>query len=222
MKLDKNPLKIKSMFDEIALHYDRTNDLISFKTHYLIKVLSVKILKIKPKSNILDLCSGTGDFVKIISKLHPDCSIKGLDNSEKMLKFAKEKNPNKEFILADCTDIPFEDNEFDYITMGFGLRNIKKRELALKEIYRILKNRGQFLHLDFGEHNFLSSVFNFTTSLFIKFFIKNKEAYKYLIASKNDFIKTDKLVYYLKKTRFKEIRNTYFLFRTICATTAQK
>lgn len=222
MEIDKNPSKIKSMFDEIAFCYDEVNNLISFKTHYLIKILAIKALKIKPNSNILDLCTGTGDFVKIISKLYPNCTIVGLDNSENMLKNAKLKNQNNQFILADCINTPFENNEFDYITMGFGLRNIENREITLKEIYRILKNDAKFLHLDFGEHNFISSIFNYTTLLFIKFFIKNKEPYKYLIASKNNFIKPDELIKELKKIGFKQIKKKYFLFKTICATIAQK
>ena len=222
MKIDKNPLKIQSMFNEIAFCYDKMNDLISFKTHYLIKILSVKLLKIKKNTKILDLCSGTGDFVKIISKLYPDCDVVGLDNCENMLRSAKIKNPNCEFILSDCTKTPFCDDKFDYITLGFGLRNIENRSTALKEIYRILKPDAKFLHLDFGEHNFFSSLFNLTTLFFIRFFTKHKEHYKYLIASKNDFIVPDELIDEIKSAGFRKVEKKYFLFKTICAVVAQK
>ena len=222
MKINKNPSKIKTMFDEIAFCYDKMNNLISFKTHYLIKISAVKALNIRQNSKILDLCTGTGDFVKIISKFYRNCDVLGLDKSENMLKIAKIKNPDNEFILSDCTKTPFENSEFDYITMGFGLRNIENRAIALKEIFRILKNDGKFLHLDFGEHNFFSSVFDFTTSLFIKFFIKNKKAYEYLLASKRDFISPDELIEEMKSAGFKKFKKKYFLFKTICATIAQK
>jgi len=222
MNLDKNPLKITNLFNDIASCYDMVNDIISFKTHYFIKIFAVKLLEIKANSNILDVCCGTGDFVQIISKTYPNCEIKGLDISSEMLKIAKIKNPNKKFILSDCTKTSFQNNEFDYITMGFGLRNIKDRKNAVDEIYRILKPEGKFLHLDFGEHNFFSYIFNFTTSLFIKLFIKHKEHYKYLIASKNAFLKPDELINELKNSGFKKCFKKYFLFKTICVIVAQK
>ena len=56
MTCDKNPEKIKSMFDQIAIYYDKVNNLISFGTHYLIKYLCVKELDIKPRSSVVDLC----------------------------------------------------------------------------------------------------------------------------------------------------------------------
>ena len=89
---DKDPQKIKNMFDEISAYYDKINNFISLCTHYLIKEKTIKLLNIKPQSTILDLCCGTGDFTKIIHKLHPDTKIIGADFSPEMIKLAKKKN----------------------------------------------------------------------------------------------------------------------------------
>ena len=93
MKPDKNPSKIQNMFDEISPYYDSVNNFMSLGTHYIIKFLAIRELKIKPRSNILDLCSGSGDFVKIIKKFYPRVKIIGLDFSKEMIKLAKTKNP---------------------------------------------------------------------------------------------------------------------------------
>ena len=164
MTCDKNPEKIKSMFEEIAIYYDKVNNIISFGTHYLIKYLCVKELDIKPRSMVVDLCCGTGDFTKLINKIYPRAKVIGLDFSPEMLKLAKEKNPKGVFLQADCTNIPFPEKEFQYATIGFGLRNIEDRQKAISEIYRILETDGIFLHLDFGNHNILSFFFQFVYS----------------------------------------------------------
>ena len=69
MTCDKNTQHIQKMFDEISKYYDKMNNIISFGFHYLIKFLSIRKLNLKPRSMILDLCCGTGDFTQIISKI---------------------------------------------------------------------------------------------------------------------------------------------------------
>ena len=116
MDIDKTPEKIQAMFDEISEYYDKMNNFISLGTHYIIKFLALKELAIQPRTMIIDLCCGTGDFTKIISNFYPRAKVIGLDFSNKMLKLAKSKNPNGVFIQSDCTNLPFAEGEFDYIT----------------------------------------------------------------------------------------------------------
>ena len=134
---DKSPQKIKNMFDNIAPYYDQMNDYISVFTHKIIKKSAVKLLKIKPNSLVLDLCCGSGDFSEIITKIEQKAKVIGLDSSLNMLKLARRKHPELVFMEGDCTDLPFN-NEFDYITIGFGLRNLQNRELAISQIYKFL------------------------------------------------------------------------------------
>ena len=86
---DKNPQKVKALFNEIAQYYDKTNNYISFFTHYIIKYLALKELNIKPRSMILDVCCGTGDFTQMINKFYPRVNIIGIDFSQNMIKLAK-------------------------------------------------------------------------------------------------------------------------------------
>ena len=215
MTLEKNPDKIKKLFDEISPYYDFLNNIISFFTHYLFKIIAIKDLKIKNNSKILDLACGSGDITKIISKISPNTNVIGLDFSSEMLKIARKKNPNKKFILGDATDLKFGESEFDYITIFFGLRNIQNRTVAISEIYRVLKNGGLFLHFDFGEDNLLSKIFDFTTPILAKLFCKNKKHYKYLIASKKEYPKPDELIKEFKNTGFSFVSKKYFLYKTI-------
>ena len=134
MTCDKTPQNITKIFDEISGYYDRMNNLISLGTHYFIKKIALKDLKIRQNSYILDICCGTGDFTQIIDKIEPKAKVIGLDNSVEMLKLAKQKNPQKVFMQGDCTELKFKDNEFDYVTVGFGLRNVENRHKAISEI----------------------------------------------------------------------------------------
>lgn len=215
MTCDKNTQHIQKMFDEISKYYDKMNNIISLGFHYLIKFLSIRKLNLKPRSMILDLCCGTGDFTQIISKYYPRTRVIGLDISEGMLKLAKAKNPAGVFMKGDCVNLPFENSEFDYVTMGFGLRNIEDRKKALSEIYRVLDNGGKFLQLDFGRHNFISRVFDFIVPLFAKIMGTNENHYKYLINSKNEFPEPDDLIREFEDAGFKYVTKCDYLFGVI-------
>jgi demethylmenaquinone methyltransferase/2-methoxy-6-polyprenyl-1,4-benzoquinol methylase len=108
------------------------NNKISLGSHYIIKILALKQLVLRENMMILDACCGTGDFVRILSK--SGLRVIGLDFSKEMIKIAKSKNPHGVFIHGDVTDLAFGENEFDVITMGFGLRNVENRKKALEEI----------------------------------------------------------------------------------------
>ena len=222
MSVDKNPEKITKMFDEISGHYDEMNNLISLGTHYFIKKIALKNLKIAPNSYILDLCCGTGDFTKIANKIAPKSKVIGLDNSIEMLKLAKIKNPKNVFMQGDCTNLPFKENEFDYITIGFGLRNIKNRQKAISEIYRSLKNGGKFLHLDFGNHKFSGKIFDYIVKFMVKIQGLNFENYEYLIKSKNEYPVPEELIKEFEKEGFGLIERKDFLFGAVSYQILQK
>lgn len=152
--IDKNPKKIQNMFNEIAPCYDFFNNIMTFGIHKLIKSRSVNMLKIKENDKILDVCTGTGDILGIISKKYPKTELFGIDFSTSMLDIAHSRlNKNIELIEASATSIPYLDNSFDKITITFGLRNIEEEKLATNEMNRVLKNGGKLLHLDFGGEN---------------------------------------------------------------------
>lgn len=217
MTCDKNPEKITKMFDEISSYYDKMNNFISLGTHYLIKKIALKNLKVKPNSYILDLCCGTGDFTRILGQIAPKSKVIGFDNSIEMLKLAKIKNPQKVFMQGDCTSLPFEQNEFDYITIGFGLRNVENRQSAISEIYRTLKYGGKFLHLDFGRHGFGGKIFDVVVLFVINTVVKRCHAdnYKYLIQSKNEYPEPNELIKEFETHGFRFVKHQDFLFGAI-------
>jgi demethylmenaquinone methyltransferase/2-methoxy-6-polyprenyl-1,4-benzoquinol methylase len=215
MTYNKNPQKIQQMFDNLAFNYDKMNNFISLGLHLFVKFFALKELEIQPRTNLLDLCCGTGDFTKLILKFYPRAKVIGLDFSKEMLKLAKQKNPKNVFMLADVTDLPFKDCEFDYITISFGLRNIENRTKALYEIHRTLVNDGKFLHLDFGKHNNFSKIFNIIVFIMAKIFGKNFDSYNYLVESKEDFPPPEKLIQEISSCGFKLIKRQDFLFGII-------
>ena len=217
MTCDKNPEKIIKMFNEISPYYDKMNNFISLGTHNYIKKIALKNLNIDKKSYILDLCCGTGDFSRILDKIAPKSKVIGLDNSTEMLKIAKIKNPEKAFMKGDCTALPFGENEFDYITISFGLRNIENRNKALNEIYRTLKKGGKFLHLDFGIHGITSKIFDFIVMLVISATKRSykTENYKYLIQSKNEYPQPYELIKEFETVGFKLLKRQDFLLGAI-------
>ncbi len=214
----ENPQKIQKMFDEIAPKYDFMNNIISFGFHGIIKKISVNKLELKNETKALDLCCGTGDITRLLSKRKEVEKVTGVDYSKKMLEIAREKisSSKTEFIEADCLKLPFEDDSFDLITMCFGLRNIEDKNSALSEIKRVLKNDGQFLHLDFGNGNFLTNfVFDKFTPFLAKIFFRNEEPYKYLIKSKKEFLKSAELKKIMADNGFTCHKDYNFLFSSI-------
>ena len=128
MTLSKTPENIRSLFNEIAGKYDFMNNLISFGLHKSIKEKSVKLLDLKPHSKVLDACCGTGDIIEIIKKIQPLAEVTGLDFSGKMLEIAGKRIENINFVQSDVTKLDFPDNNFDFVTMAFGHRNIQNPE----------------------------------------------------------------------------------------------
>ena len=222
MECDKNPEKIRQIFDNISAYYDKMNNFISLGMHYMIKKNALKFLEIKPNSMVLDLCCGSGDFTKIISEFQPKAKIIGLDNSKNMLKIAKAKNPKSSFLLADVTELPFKEEEFDYITIGFGLRNIEKRDLALAQIRKCLKSEGMFLHLDFGYHNWASRIFDKVVPFMVKSLNKNKDEYTYLLQSKDSYPEPPELIKEFEKHGLRCIKKRDYLFGAISVQIMQK
>lgn len=202
--MNKSPEKIKTMFNKIAQSYDKMNNIISLGTDKIIKLNCIKQLKIKSGMRILDLCTGTGDIAWIINKLYPDTQVTGVDFSEEMLDIARRKVTKTEFINADCTNLPFDNNSFDIITICYGLRNIEDRKQALQEIYRVLKPNGKLLHLDFGEKNSAGKIFESFVPLIAKFLSTEPDSYKYLVKSKQDFPAPNELIKEFEGFRLKK------------------
>lgn len=217
----KNPETIKILFNNLAKRYDFFNRVISLGMQTRVKKKSLKLLNIEDGSNVLDICTGTGDLAFFINKINPNLNITGIDFSEKMLEIARAKQKdyqnNMKFFLADGRELPFEDDTFDIVTIGFGLRNIENYERVISEIHRVLKPKGQILNLDFScDKSFANSVFDFLTSILTSFTSK-KNSFRYLISSKKEFLSSTDLINLFRRKGFIFLKRKYFAFEVISA-----
>jgi demethylmenaquinone methyltransferase/2-methoxy-6-polyprenyl-1,4-benzoquinol methylase len=116
----------------------------------------VKLAQIKSGDRALDLCCGTGDISFALARAGAETI--GLDFSEQMLEVArtrfensKLKTQNLKFLQGDAQQLPFPENSFDAVTMGYGLRNLASWERGLDEMFRVAKPGARLVVLDFGK-----------------------------------------------------------------------
>jgi demethylmenaquinone methyltransferase/2-methoxy-6-polyprenyl-1,4-benzoquinol methylase len=154
---DQRAAKVNDLFARIARRYDFLNDLQSFGLHRLWKRRVVKLAQIKTGARALDLCCGTGDISFALARGGAETT--GLDFSPQMLEVAaqrqsvnsKFKIQNLKFIQGDAQQLPFPENSFDIVTVGYGLRNLTSWERGLDEMFRVAKPGARLIVLDFGK-----------------------------------------------------------------------
>jgi len=200
---EQRAAKVNDLFASIARRYDLLNDLQSFGLHRLWKRRVVQLAKVQNGNRALDLCCGTGDIALALARQGAETT--GLDFSEKMLKVAKRRSeklevrsPNKSphlalrtphFIQGDAQQIPFPENSFDIVTVGYGLRNLASWEKGLEEMLRVAKPGGRIVVLEFGKPaNLIWRTVYFThlkcsVPLIGLLFCGNPQAYAYILES---------------------------------------
>lgn len=136
------------MFDEVARHYDRTNDLLSLGNAPLWRAAMVRALKPQPGEKILDLAAGTGTSSAAIAR--SGAEVTALDLSPGMIAEGQKRHPHITFVEGNATALPFEDGEFAAVTISFGLRNIDDTRAALLEMFRVLAPGGRLLICEFS------------------------------------------------------------------------
>ena len=148
---------VGGVFSSVAENYDIMNDAMSLGMHRIWKKILVELAAISEKDVILDIASGTGDIAKLISKEYPHTEIYMTDINIDMLAEGRDRSINESF-YKNChfcqlsgETMPFDDEAFDVITIGFGLRNFTNKEAGLKEMRRCLKKDGRLLILEFSK-----------------------------------------------------------------------
>jgi demethylmenaquinone methyltransferase/2-methoxy-6-polyprenyl-1,4-benzoquinol methylase len=152
----KTSYKIRDIFDRIAPVYDQLNDWLSLGQHWIWKEMTVKWSAAKPGDTCLDLCCGSGDLTfQLARRVGINGKVYGVDFSCNLLATAAERSkkyypqPPITWLEADVLNLPFEDHQFDAITMGYGLRNVQDIPRSLQEIHRVLKPGAKAAILDF-------------------------------------------------------------------------
>jgi demethylmenaquinone methyltransferase/2-methoxy-6-polyprenyl-1,4-benzoquinol methylase len=208
--------QVAQMFDTISGNYDNLNRVISFGIDVKWRKKVLKIVSDKKPKNILDIATGTGDLAILMAKTNAE-KIIGLDISAGMLEVGKKKieekklSPIIELVLGDSENIPFEDNYFDAITVGFGVRNFENLEKGFAEILRVLKPNGVFVILETSvpDKTPYKQGYNFYTKnilpLIGKLFSKDNSAYGYLSESAAAFPYGEALNNILRKIGFIDV-----------------
>lgn len=193
--LDKSESRVREMFRQIAPRYDLMNHVLSLNIDRYWRWRSVRKLQITGNEPILDTCTGTGDLALAIKRRAPE-SVKviGSDFCSAMLKIADQKSHKlasprhaATFLEADSQALPFDNDQFQCVTVAFGLRNVTDTNKGLSEMYRVCKPGGQIMILEFSRPNVIGLrqiyQFYFTSVLprIGQIFARNdKSAYQYL------------------------------------------
>lgn len=146
--------EIQALFERIAPLYDRLNDQLSFGLHHVWKQMAVDWLELPKGAAALDLCCGTGDLTRVLARrVGRQGRVVGLDFAAAPLAIARQRSyhyPQIEWLQGDALAVPFGDQTFQGITIGYGLRNVVDIPQALREMFRLLVAGGRAAILDFS------------------------------------------------------------------------
>lgn len=202
--------KVQQMFGSIAERYDVTNSVLSFGIHHLWKRWVVKALPLPPTAKILDLCTGTGDLLRLLRGRFT--TVLGADFCLPMLQVgqARPGHAGLALIQGDALRLPFQDAAFDGVTVAFGVRNLESLESGLGEVRRVIRPGGALVVLEFGQpRGFLFGPLYRAYSRFIMPLVGggltgNREAYSYLPETAAAFPCGESFVQLLNRAGFQD------------------
>lgn len=211
---------VRKLFDNIASDYDKLNHILSLNIDKGWRKKAVRnLVDTQAPLKVLDVACGTADFtIEIAQKVGKGSEVIGVDISEGMMAVGREKikkaGVSAELLVADCEDLPYPDNTFDRISVGFGVRNFEHLELGLSQMCRVLTPGGKLVILE------LSVPSNaFIRWCYKLYFLKilpaiggmisgDRGAYEYLPASVLRFPAPDKFISMLKSAGFAQVEHT--------------
>ncbi|WP_027365991.1 demethylmenaquinone methyltransferase [Desulfotruncus alcoholivorax] len=191
--------RVHEVFETIYKKYDFMNSVISFQRHKAWRKDTMRRMKVKKGHRALDVCCGTADWtIALANAVGPKGIVYGLDFSPNMLKIGQEKvNAARlgqvKLIHGNAMQLPFDDNTFDYVTIGFGLRNVPDYMQVLKEMRRVAKPGGKVVCLETSQPSLpvfkqvYYAYFRFVMPLLGKLFANSYDQYSWLQESARDF-----------------------------------
>lgn len=191
--------RVHGVFEKIYENYDQMNSVISFQQHIKWRNDTMKKMNVQKGAKALDVCCGTADWtIALADAAGKDGEVVGLDFSKNMLKIGEEKLQARNLdqatlIHGNAMELPFEDNSFDYVTIGFGLRNVPDYNQVLREMHRVLKPGGMAVCLETSQPTMpgfkqaYRLYFRFVMPMFGKLFAKSYDEYSWLQESAKDF-----------------------------------
>lgn len=193
---DEKEKKVAEVFHSVAKNYDVMNDLMSLGIHHLWKRFTVELSKVRPGQTVLDLAGGSGDLTRLLcKKVGPSGQVILADINSAMLNVGRDRLldeglfNNINFVQGNAQCLPFADNIFHCITIGFGLRNVTDKEEALRSMYRVCKPGGKLMVLEFSTPTLpgLKPVYDWYSFNILpkvgKLFAQDEASYQYLAES---------------------------------------
>ncbi|QRN41347.1 MAG: bifunctional demethylmenaquinone methyltransferase/2-methoxy-6-polyprenyl-1,4-benzoquinol methylase UbiE [Neisseriaceae bacterium] len=185
--------KVAKVFHSVAKKYDIMNDIMSMGIHRIWKQFTLTTARIHKGNKVLDIAGGTGDLASgWLKRVGKTGEVWLTDINSSMLTVGRDRLLNKGHIIpvavCDAEKLPFSDNYFDLVSVAFGLRNMTHKDIALKEMYRVLKPGGQLLVLEFSKvYQPLSKPYDFYSFNFLPKFgrliANDADSYQYLVES---------------------------------------
>ncbi|GGD81967.1 demethylmenaquinone methyltransferase [Paenibacillus nasutitermitis] len=190
---------VHSLFEKIAPKYDFMNDLISFRRHKAWRKYTMNKMNVEPGSTAIDLCCGTCDWTIDLARDSGTGHMVGLDFSQNMLDHGatkiREQGLEKQITLVrgNAMQLPYEDNTFDYATIGLALRNVPDLVTVIEEMQRVVKPGGMVVSLELSKPTWQPFkglyyfYFRHILPLVGKFAANSHEQYKWLPESLTHF-----------------------------------
>ncbi|GIP32388.1 demethylmenaquinone methyltransferase [Paenibacillus sp. J2TS4] len=183
---------VHSVFESIAPKYDLMNSILSFNRHKYWRKFTMQKMNVQTGNSAIDICCGTCDWTISLAEASGTGDIVGLDFSQNMLDYGAYKidklGMDKQISLVhgNAMKLPYDDNTFDYATIGFALRNVPDFRQVLKEMQRVVKPGGQVVSLELSKPTWQPFkaiyffYFQYILPLLGKLIVKKYEQYKWL------------------------------------------
>jgi demethylmenaquinone methyltransferase/2-methoxy-6-polyprenyl-1,4-benzoquinol methylase len=209
--------QVRAMFDRIAGLYDRMNTVMTAGLHHRWRERAAELAALRPGSRALDVATGTGDLaIALARRLGGEGEVVAVDFSERMLELAGAKTAGMpiRFLAANALALPFDDDEFDAATVGFGARNFSDLEQGLREMVRVVRPGGRVVILEITTPRRppLSTFFGLWFDHAVPAIGRvagDAQAYSYLPSSVRRFPPADRLADEMWRSGLDEVR--YFL-----------
>lgn len=217
--------RVKGVFDSVASNYDLMNDAMSLGIHRVWKDMAITTLNPQPDELLLDVAGGTGDLARrFIRKAEEKRTRRGggparaiiCDINEDMLRAGidakKDAGLDLTRICGNAESLPFEDNQFDALTIAFGIRNVTDRAAALSEFHRVLKPGGRLGILEFSTPPavWLRKFYDAYSFTFIppmgQLLAGDKDSYQYLVESIRRFPRQGAFAKMIKDAGFAKVK----------------